>query len=231
MSGFVGARARKKRRNIFFILALFIIIGIFFYYFPKLEVNNTEIIPNDNIIPDPTKDMTSLLSNIEELELSLFQKDQKIKFRDGQIKNLQNKLQETKSQYDVLTIELSQIKNDFDTLLSNNDNLVASDIYKTLQNKFTKLNTENDNNISKIKKLNKIIEELTASLKSLDDETDYFKIENQKLKKDNKSFVAKNLKIENNITELKEKINKQKNEIDFYLEQIKKLKDKSHHGR
>ena len=40
-------------------------------------------------MPDPSEDLTSLTSNIEELELSLFQKDQKIKFRDVQIKNLQ----------------------------------------------------------------------------------------------------------------------------------------------
>ena len=123
MTGFVGSRAKKKQRNIFLTLIFSIVLGIFIYLFPKLETNNSDIIPNDSIVPDVIEDLTSLASNNEELELSLFQKDQKIKFRDGQIKNLQNKLKETKSQYDVVIIELNKIKNDFNTLSSDNINL------------------------------------------------------------------------------------------------------------
>ena len=100
MSGFVGSRARKRRRNIFVSLGIFLLIVVIFLSFPTFENNNNEIIPNDNIIPNPSEELTSLASNIEELELNLFQKDQKIKFRDGQIKNLQIELKETKLQYD-----------------------------------------------------------------------------------------------------------------------------------
>ena len=89
MSGFVGSRARKRRRNIFLSFGIFSLIIVIFLIFPTFENNNSEIIPNDNIIPNPSEELTSLASNIEELELNLFQKDQKIKFRDGQIKNLQ----------------------------------------------------------------------------------------------------------------------------------------------
>ncbi|MDC6448309.1 hypothetical protein PQZ42_04440, partial [Alphaproteobacteria bacterium] len=67
MSGFVGSHAKKKRRNFFFTIALLIFIGIFIYFFPSLEDDNNEIIPNDKIIPDPTDDLSSLASNIEEL--------------------------------------------------------------------------------------------------------------------------------------------------------------------
>ena len=97
MSGFVGSRARKRRRNIFIIFGIASIIISLFLIFPTLENNNIEIIPKDNIVPNPSEDLTSLASNIEELELNLFQKDQKIKFRDGQIKNLQTELKDTKS--------------------------------------------------------------------------------------------------------------------------------------
>ena len=75
MSGFVGSRARKRRRNIFISLGIAVVILILFLLFPTLE-NNSEIIPNDNIVPIPSEDLTSLASNIEELELNLFQKDQ-----------------------------------------------------------------------------------------------------------------------------------------------------------
>jgi chromosome segregation ATPase len=230
MSGFVGSRARKRRRTIFLSLGFVILITIIFLIFPNIENINSEIVPNDNIIPDPSEDLTSIASNIEELELNLFQKDQKIKFRDGQIKNLQSELKEVKLQYDNAILELSEIKNDLNTLSSNKENLVPSDKFKLLQDKFTKLNVENDKNISLIKNLNRQIDDHNTNLQSIDNKTDDLLNENIKLKKDNKSFFAKNIKLDNSVAELKQKIIEQQIIIDSYLEEIKKLKDKSHHG-
>jgi len=230
MSGFVGSRARKRRRTIFLSLGFVILITIIFLIFPNIENINSEIVPNDNIVPDPSEDLTSIASNIEELELNLFQKDQKIKFRDGQIKNLQSELKEVKLQYDNAILELSEIKNDLNTLSSNKENLVPSNKFKLLQDKFTKLNVENDNNISLIKNLNRKIDEHNTNLQSIDNKTDDLLNENIKLKKDNKSFFAKNIKLDNSVAELKQKIIEQQIIIDSYLEEIKKLKDKSHHG-
>ena len=67
MSGFVGSRARKKKRNIFIFLCFVLLIGIFIYILPKLGTDNSEIIPNDSIIPDPTKDLTSLEAILKSL--------------------------------------------------------------------------------------------------------------------------------------------------------------------
>jgi len=235
MSGFVGSRARKRRRNIFLTLGLLILLGIFIYILPKLGTDNPKIIPNDSIVPDPTEDLTSLASNIEELELSLFQKDQKIKFRDGQIKNLQTELKNTKLDYDTLVLELNEIKNDLNTLSSNNENLVSSNKFKSLQDKFTKLNVVNDKNISRIKNLNKKIEDLENNLLSVDKNKKTISNENKKLKKDNKSFFAKNLKLKESMVNLEKKINEQNIDIEFYLEEIEKLKEslglnRGHHG-
>lgn len=230
MSGFVGSRARKRRRTIFLSLGFVILITIIFLIFPNIENINSEIVPNDNIVPDPSEDLTSIASNIEELELNLFQKDQKIKFRDGQIKNLQSELKEVKLQYDNAILELSEIKNDLNTLSSNKENLVPSDKFKLLQDKFTKLNVENDKNISLIKNLNRQIDDHNTNLQSIDNKTDDLLNENIKLKKDNKSFFAKNIKLNNSVVELKQKLIEQQIIIDSYLEEIKKLKDKSHHG-
>jgi len=231
MSGFVGSRARKRRRNIFLSLGFILIIIVIVLIFPNLENTDSEIIPNDNIIPDVNEELTSLASNIEELELNLFQKDQKIKFRDGQIKNLQTELKETKSKYDSVILELTEIKNDLSTLSSNNANLIQPDRLKSLQDKFNKLKLENDKNISKIKNLNNKIDDLNAIIQSNDINSNGLLNENQKLKKDNKNIFAQKIKLDNNIIELKEKISEQQIEIDSYLEEIKKLKDKSHHGR
>ena len=230
MSGFVGSRARKKRRNFFLVLSVAVLIVLIYFSFPNFESNNSEIIPNDNIIPDPNQELTSLASNIEELELNLFQKDQKIKFRDGQIKNLQFELKETKSKYDSAILELTEIKNDLSTLSSNNENLIQPDRLISLQDKFNKLKLENDKNISKIKNLNNKIDDLNTIIQSNDINSNDLLNENQKLKKDNKNIFAQKIKLDNNIIELKEKISEQQIEIDSYLEEIKKLKDKSHHG-
>ena len=231
MSGFVGSRARKRRRNIFLSLGFILIIIVIVLIFPNLENTDSEIIPNDNIIPDVNEELTSLASNIEELELNLFQKDQKIKFRDGQIKNLQTELKETKSKYDSVILELTEIKNDLSTLSSNNANLIQPDRLKSLQDKFNKLKLENDKNISKIKNLNNKIDDSNAIIQSNDINSNGLLNENQKLKKDNKNIFAQKIKLDNNIIELKEKISEQQIEIGSYLEEIKKLKDKSHHGR
>ena len=230
MSGFVGSRARKRRRNIFLSLGFIVLVSIIILIFPSLENTNSEIIPNDNIVPNVTEDLTSLASNIEELELKLFQKDQKIKFRDGQIKNLQAELKETKSKYESVILELTEIKNDLSTLSSNSENLVQPDKLKSLQDKFTKLNLENDKNISLIKSLNNKIDDLNNNVQSNDIKSNDLLNENQKLKKDNKSIFAQKIKLDNSVTELKEKIIAQQFEIETYLEEIKKLKDRSHHG-
>ena len=230
MSGFVGSRARKRRRNIFLSLCFIVLTLIIVLSFPNFENQNSEIIPNDNIVPDPTEELTSLASNIEELELNLFQKDQKIKFRDGQIKNLQTELKETKLTYNKTILELDEIKNDLSALSSNNENLIKPDKLKSLEDKFTKLNVENDKNITKIINLNKKIDELNNVIASSDNKTNDIINENKKLKKDNKNIFAQKIKLDNNIIELKKKISEQQIEIDSYLEEIKKLKDKSHHG-
>ena len=230
MSGFVGVRARKRRRNIFISLGLIVIISLVIFYYPKLETTNNEMIPNDKIVPDPIEDMTSLASTIEELQLNLFQKDQKIKFRDGQIKNLQTELKDTKSKYDSAIFELTEIKNDLNTISLNKENLIQPDKFKSLQDKFNKLNIENDKLISIIQNLNNEIDDLNNNIQLTDINRDDLTNENQKLKKDNKSIFAQNIKLQNSITELKEEISEQQIEIETYLEEIKKLKDKSHHG-
>ena len=99
-----------------------------------------------------------------------------------------------------------------------------------MQDNFTKLNIENEKNISIIKKLNSTLDELNTNVLLFDENFNNIKLQNQKLKKDNRIFFAKNLKLESSITNLKGKIIEQKTELDLYIKQIKELKDKSHHG-
>ena len=74
MSGFVGLRARKRKRNLILTIVLIIPAIIIFFIYPTFEIDISDPVPDENIIPDPIEDLNSLVSNIEELELNIFQK-------------------------------------------------------------------------------------------------------------------------------------------------------------
>ena len=230
MVGFVGSRAKKRRRNIFLTLFFLILFSIFYFIYSTIEINDNIIVPNDSIIPDPNEDINSLVSNIEDLELELFNKDQKIKFRDGQINNLKAELKKTQLQYENISLELNEIKSQYSILSSDNETLISPIKYKSLQENHTELNNINNQNVLTIKNLNKKIEKLNNNILSIEEQTNNIIRENQKLTKNNKSVFSKNLKLENSITNLENLINEQKIQIDLHLSEIKKLKDKSHHG-
>ena len=80
----------------------------------------------------------------------------------------QTQLKEIKSQYNKAILEINEIKNDLDIVSSNNENLIQPDKLKSLQDKFNKLNLENDKNISLIKILNKKIDDLKSNIQSID---------------------------------------------------------------
>ena len=88
MVGFVGLQARRRRRNrILLVISIIAIFGIFFYL-PSLDFSTDQTEPPIEIIPSSVVDESSLRSEIQELKLEIFQKDQRLKFRDDQIKNL-----------------------------------------------------------------------------------------------------------------------------------------------
>ena len=230
MVGFVGSRAKKRRRNLFLTLIFLILFSIFYFIYTTIEINDNIIVPYDSIVPDPNEDINSLVSNIEDLELELFNKDQKIKFRDGQINNLKTELKKTQLQYENISLELNEIKSQYSILSSDNETLISPIKYKSLQDNNTELNNINNQNVLTIKNLNKKIEKLNNDILSIEEQTNNIIRENQKLTKNNKSVLAKNFRLENSITNLENLINEQKTQIDLHLSEIKKLKDKSHHG-
>ena len=81
MVGFVGLQARRRRRNRILFVLLIILLFVVFFYLPTINFTNEEQdLPNE-ILPNTISDKTSLASEIEELKLEIFQKDQRIKFR------------------------------------------------------------------------------------------------------------------------------------------------------
>ena len=138
MVGFVGAQARRRRRNRLLIAISILFILIFFFYLPSIDFsNNEENLPSE-ILPNDIIDENSLTSEVEELKLEVFQKDQRIKFRDNQINNLREEIRNLNKSLNTLKSEYKNAVGSIDELQNNssNDSSVFSFIYPPI-NKFS----------------------------------------------------------------------------------------------
>ena len=96
MTGYIGQRAKRKKNNFIFFLFLSFLFIIFFYFLPKLKVKS--LLPSESLLPNaaeislPNTDSTNIDSSIEQLNLNIFDKKQKINFRNKQIIKLKEKI-------------------------------------------------------------------------------------------------------------------------------------------
>ena len=223
MAGFVGIQARRRRRNRIFFIFVIIIIFVFIFYLPTLDFSTEDKVLPDEILPDTVDDKSSLISDIEELKLEVFQKDQRIKFRDNQIKDLREEIKNTKQAF--LSLE-----NEYNKTLVN---------FTELENDLFENSSENINEISKLKneidKLNNIINEYKKQIANLkkeinasisEDDLQQLNIENSILKSEIKLIKEKNTEAENTLKELRFLIDEKQKEIDKLLY----IKDTGHHG-
>ena len=223
MVGFVGAQARRRRRNRVILVFLVLLIFIFVFYLPTFNFSIEENeLPNE-ILPNTVDDQSSLISEIEELKLEIFQKDQRIKFRDNQINDLKDKNRNLKQSFASLQTEYEKSVGSFSDLQSNSSQNSLENIneIKILENKIKKLNDIIKNYKNEINKLNQSIEDSVS--------TEDFKninIENSILKNEIKLIKEKNLEAENILYELQNLINEKQKKIDELLY----LKDQQHHG-
>ena len=87
MAGYVGEKARRKKRytTMFFVL---IVVGVLMYLvFPKKQSDENKSL--DTLLPSEEETISPELKiDLAELELQIFQKEQKIIFRDQQINKM-----------------------------------------------------------------------------------------------------------------------------------------------
>ena len=223
MVGFVGVKARKRRRNriFFFFGILFILVLIF--YLPTLDfTTNDRELPNE-ILPDSLDDKSSLISEIEELKLTVFQKDQRIKFRDNQIIELRKEVKNIKQLLGSLEIEYNKTIGNFSELennLSENSSENLNEM-KKLKGKIKELNNLIQNYKEQIAKLKK---EINNSISAEDFQK--INIENSILKNEVILIKEKNLEAEIILEKLQSLIEEKQKEIDKLLY----LRDLGHHG-
>ena len=223
MVGFVGAQARKRKRNRIFFIFLIIFIIVIFFYLPTLDFTIEEKeLPNE-ILPDPVDDKSSLISEIEELKLEIFQKDQRIKFRDNQIKDLKEEAKNAKQLFASLELEYNKTignVSDLENNLSQNSSENLTEI-KNLKDKIKELNNLIDKQKEQITKLNQDINNSISA-----EDLEKINIENSILKNEIILIKEKNLKADILLEELKLLLEKKQKEIDKLLY----LKDVGHHG-
>ena len=206
MNGYIGERARRRRRNFVLFFIFLIIILILYYFLPLLK--SSEIRPADNFLPSEQEIILPVIqTTIEELELQVFDKEQKINFRDKRIEKLKDEIK-------ILTFKNKNFEKTIDSF-SGSENLA---------------NQVHVDELKKLKDINlqlKIINEdlLEEAIKYKDDAS----VLNKELKESFKdNLEIKKLKNENN--EKNEIINDLQNVIKEKNIKIKLLKDRTLHG-
>ena len=219
MAGFVGERARKKRRNTLIFLSILLIVILYFFINPRIQLN--ENIPTDNFLPKENEIIEpNFNSTIEELELKIFDKEQKIIFRDKQIKVFKEDILNHKIEIKKLSKLVTNLEDQLK--LDNRE----KDQIKTINNDISKIKLEAK---QEIEKLNKTLFNINEEKKLLQNSLVNSNNENAILLKEYKIISNKNIKLNNQKKELQKQINELENLIEEQNLLIKVLQDTSHH--
>ena len=219
MAGFVGERARKKRRNTLIFLSILLIVVLYFFINPRIQLN--ENIPTDDFLPKENEIIEpNLDSTIEELELKIFDKEQKIIFRDKQIKVFKEDILNHK----IEIKKLSKLVTDLEDQLKLDNR--EKDQIKTINNDISKIKLETK---QEIEKLNKTLFNINEEKKLLQNSLVDSDNENDVLLKEYKIISNKNIKLNNQKKELQKQINELEHLIEEQNLLIKVLQDTSHH--
>ena len=219
MAGFVGERARKKRRNTLIFLSILLIVILYFFINPRIQLN--ENIPTDDFLPKESEIIEpNLDSTIEELELKIFDKEQKIIFRDRQIKIFKEDILNHKIEIKKLSKLVTNLEDQLK--LDNRE----KDQIKTINNDISKIKLEAK---QEIEKLNKTLFNINEEKKLLQNSLVDSNNENDVLLKEYKIISNKNIKLNNQKKELQKQINELENLIEEQNLLIKVLQDTSHH--
>jgi len=219
MTGFVGERARKKRRNTLIFLSILLIVILYFFINPRIQLN--ENIPTDDFLPKENEIIEpNFNSTIEELELKIFDKEQKIIFRDKQIKVFKEDILNHKIEIKKLSKLVTNLEDQLK--LDNRE----KDQIKTINNDISKIKLEAK---QEIEKLNKTLFNINEEKKLLQNSLVDSNNENDILLKEYKIISNKNIKLNNQKKELQKQINELENLIEEQNLLIKVLQDTSHH--
>jgi hypothetical protein len=217
MVGFIGERAKRRRRNLvlFFII---IFVGIIFYLLLPL-LKSSEIMPTDNFLPSDDEILSPELKNtIEDLELKIFDKQQKIIFRDMRIKKFKDEIKILSLKNKSLLESISDLKNRINL---SSDNKIAIKDKDELMIK---------NHLKEVAELEEKILQLKNTNKTFFQQVENYRNNIISIKKESKKIINNNLKLKNINDENDIKINELENFIEEQNLIIQLLKDKNPHN-
>ena len=120
MTGYIGSKARKRKRNFIILLLFILVFGLIVLFFPQIDFNENDPVPEDSILPGPDEEISSLSSKVEDLNLTIFQKDQKIKFRDRQINNLKKEINDLRINYGNIQEDQNRLQDEYNNFVESN---------------------------------------------------------------------------------------------------------------
>ena len=213
MTGFIGIRAKRKRRNIIIFFILIIIFFLFFYIIPVFKL--TETIPSDTLLPGPDEAISSEILTIEELELKIFDRDQKIIFHNNELKKIKEELKILVNENKQLSDSILDSKNQLSLTSSNNED------FKNLNIQLEKIQKDNK---KKLQRLNDIILNITNEKNDLIKDIEIVSSEKELSKKEYKIMMNKNMQLISLKNSLEKKVKEQTNviyELNLSIETIK----------
>ena len=157
-----------------------------------------------------------MISEIEDLKLEIFQKDQRIKFRDNQITNLIEEKNNLKKEYENSLGNFSE----FENTASQNNSQYKEEI-QILKNEVKDLNLIIKKYQDEINILKQTVENSISK-----DELQNLSIDNSILKNEIKLIKQKNIELQKNIDSLNSIIKEKQKQINELIH----LKDQQHHG-
>ena len=220
MNGYIGERARRRKRNfVSFFIIIFIIIFIY-YILPIFKFSDLK--PANSLLPSEEEILSpKMITTIEDLELKIFDQEQKIIFRNKQINKFKNKITNISIENKNLLESLEDLNISMDTSSSNKDLIKEKDII---------INTIKNKKQNEIKKLNERILNLENENKQVLNENRMYKNDFNNKNKELKSIFSRNLKLKNiNQNNIKE-IDELQNILEEQNLIIRLLKDKTPHG-
>ena len=218
MNGFIGVRAKRKKRNITIFLILVVIFLIILYIIPAFKLNDT--MPIDTLLPSLEETVTSEILTNEELELKLFDRDKKIIFRNNEIKKIREEL---KIQVEENRQLSSSILN-----LNKQNNLTSSNA-EDFQNTNIQLEKIKKDNKKELQRVNDLILKITKEKNDLIKNIEKVSSENELSIKEYKMIIKKNMQLTSVKNSLSKKIKEQTDEIKDLNISIQILKDSFHH--
>ena len=220
MAGYIGQYAKRRKRNFLLFISIVLIIALFYYLIPLIKLEEIQL--SDSLLTKESEIIQPILdSNIDELKIEIFDKKQKIIFRDREISKLKKENQKLINDNEILKKTIIKLNKEI-SIFSNTAEKINS-----INSEVVIIKKENE---KEKKNLENIIKNITSDKVELSQLLEKIEYENNLLQKDYQNLISKNLALEELKIEFQNKIYELENFIEEQKKIITNLEDITHHN-